>query len=110
MTSASGNSASKGRKSTRKGASKSTKRTSTGTRSRKRSSARKNVDSAVKNEVILIAIFAVAIFMFLCVMGLGGSMSAGIRNIMFGIFVSWTRFTSLLCRYSRYCARVRAYA
>ncbi len=86
MTSASGNSASKGRKSTRKGASKSTKRTSTGTRSRKRSSARKNVDSAVKNEVILIAIFAVTIFMFLCVMGLGGSMSAGIRNIMFGIF------------------------
>lgn len=86
MTSASGNSASKGRKNTRKGASKRTKRTSTGTRSRKRSSARKNVDSAVKSEVILIAIFAVAIFMFLCVMGLGGSMSAGIRNVMFGIF------------------------
>lgn len=86
MTSASGNSASKGRKNTRKGASKRTKRTSTGTRSRKRSSARKNVDSAVKSEVMLIAIFAVAIFMFLCVMGLGGSMSAGIRNVMFGIF------------------------
>lgn len=86
MTSASGNSALKGRKNTRKGASKRTKRTSTGTRSRKRSSARKNVDSAVKSEVILIAIFAVAIFMFLCVMGLGGSMSAGIRNVMFGIF------------------------
>lgn len=86
MTSASGNSASKVRKNTRKGASKRTKRTSTGTRSRKRSSARKNVDSAVKSEVILIAIFAVAIFIFLCVMGLGGSMSAGIRNVMFGIF------------------------
>lgn len=88
MASASGNRASKGRKNTRKGTSKSTKRTSTGTKSRKKSSAsaRKNVDSAVKSEVILIVIFAVAIFMFLCVMGLGGSMSAGIRNGMFGVF------------------------
>ena len=88
MTSASGNSASRGRKNTGKGTSRNTKRTSARTRSRKKSSAsaRKNVDSAVKSEVILIVIFAVAIFMFLCVMGLGGSMSAGIRNVMFGVF------------------------
>lgn len=88
MASASGNSASKGRKNTGKSASKNTKRTSTGSKSRKKSSAsvRKNVDSAVKSEVILIVIFAVAIFIFLCVMGLGGSMSAGIRNAMFGVF------------------------
>lgn len=88
MASASGNSASKSRKNTGKGASKNTKRTSNGTRNRKKSSAsaRKNVDSAVRSEAILIAIFAVAIFMFLCVMGLGGSMSAGIRNAMFGVF------------------------
>ncbi len=88
MASASGNSASRGRKNTGKGTSRNTKRTSARTRSRKKSSAsaRKNVDSAVKSEVILIVIFAVAIFMFLCVMGLGGSMSAGIRNVMFGVF------------------------
>ncbi len=89
MASTSGNSASRGRKSTGKGTSKNTKRTSAGTRSRKKSSAsaRKNVDIAVKNEVMLIVIFAVAIFMFLCVTGLiGGAMCTGIRNVMFGIF------------------------
>ncbi len=62
MASASGRSTSKSRTNARKGTSKNTKR-STNTRAKKR----KNVDIAVKNEVMLIVIFAVAIFTFLCV-------------------------------------------
>ncbi len=48
---------------------------------------RKDVDYAVKNEVMLIAIFAVAIFVFLCVIGvIKGTAANGIANIMFGLF------------------------
>lgn len=89
MASASGNSASRSRTNTRKSTSKSTKRASSGTRGKKTSakSVRENVDIAVKNEVMLIIIFAVAIFIFLCVIGLiNGAAAGGIRNIMFGLF------------------------
>lgn len=87
MASASGNSTSRSRKKARRGAPNSIRRTSARTGSRKKHSTRKNVDIAVKNEVMLIVIFAVAIFIFLCVTGLiGGSMCTGIRNVMFGIF------------------------
>ena len=89
MASASGNSTSRSRTNTTKATSKSTKKTTSGTRSRKApaKAARKNVDIAVKNEVMLIIIFAVAIFTFLCVTGLiHGTASVGIRNVMFGIF------------------------
>lgn len=82
MASASGRSASKSRTNTRKGTSKNTGRR-TGARGKKR----KNVDVAVKNEVILIVIFAAAIFTFLCVTGLiRGTAANGIRDIMFGLF------------------------
>ncbi len=82
MASASGRSTSKSRTNARKGTSKNTKR-STNTRAKKR----KNVDIAVKNEVMLIVIFAVAIFTFLCVTGLiHGTAANGIRDIMFGLF------------------------
>jgi len=41
----------------------------------------------VKNEVMLIVIFAAAIFIFLCVAGIiKGTASNGIRNVMFGVF------------------------
>ncbi len=56
---------------------------------KKRSSNRKReqVDVAVKNEVMLIVIFALAIFLFLCVTGIiKGTAANGIRNVMFGIF------------------------
>lgn len=82
MASASGKSTSKSRTNTNKGTSKNTRRT-TNTRGRKRN----NVDIAVKNEVMLIGIFAVAIFIFLCVTGLiHGAAASGVRDIMFGIF------------------------
>ena len=82
MASASGRSTSKSRTNAGKGASKNTRR-STNTRGKKR----KNVDIAVKNEVMLIVIFAVAIFTFLCVTGLiHGTAASGIRDIMFGMF------------------------
>lgn len=80
MASAAGRNTSKSRSA--KTASKNTKRKS-GTRGRKRS----QVDVAVKNEVMLIGIFAVAIFLFLCVTGLiQGAAAGGIRDIMFGVF------------------------
>lgn len=82
MASASGRSTSKSRTNARKGTSKNTGR-NTNTRGKKR----KNVDIAVKNEVMLIVIFAMAIFTFLCVTGLiHGTAASGIRDIMFGMF------------------------
>lgn len=82
MASASGRSTSKSRTNARKGASKNTRRNSS-TRGKKRN----NVDIAVKNEVMLIVIFAMAIFAFFCVTGLiHGTAANGIRDIMFGLF------------------------
>lgn len=88
MASAAGNGTSRSRTNTRKNTSKNTKKTS-GTRSKKSSAkvTRKNVDIAVKNEVMLIVIFAAAIFTFLCVTGLiRGTASTAISNVMFGLF------------------------
>ncbi|MDE7324245.1 MAG: DNA translocase FtsK [Lachnospiraceae bacterium] len=90
MASASGNSASRSRTNTKKSTStKNAKRTASGTRGKKAPArpTRENVDIAVKNEVMLIFIFAVAIFIFLCVIGLiHGAAATGISNIMFGLF------------------------
>lgn len=48
---------------------------------------RKEVDVAVKNEVLLISIFAIAIFVFLCVIGvIKGIVATAIQDAMFGIF------------------------
>lgn len=88
MASASGNSTSRSRTNTKKNTSKNTKKAS-GTRNKKTSAktTRKNVDIAVKNEVMLIVIFAAAIFTFLCVIGLiHGTAAVGISNVMFGLF------------------------
>ena len=89
MASASGNSTSRGRTNTNKNTSKGTRKASSSTRKRKTSSkaSRKNVDIAVKNEVMLIVIFAAAIFTFLCVIGvIRGAAATGISNAMFGMF------------------------
>ncbi len=93
MASASGNSTSRGRtntkKSTSKSTSKGTRKTTSNSRGRKAPAkkARKNVDVAVKSEVVLILIFAAAIFMFLCIVGLiHGAAATGISNVMFGVF------------------------
>lgn len=89
MASASQNHASRSRTNTKKSTSKSTangtRRTSSRTKSRR--AARKSVDIAVKNEVMLIVIFAAAIFIFLCIIGIiKGAAATGISNAMFGIF------------------------
>ncbi len=82
MASASGRSTPKSRTNTAKGKSKNTRR-STNTRGKKR----KHVDIAVKNEVMLIVIFAIAIFTFLCVTGIiHGTAAGGIKDVMFGLF------------------------
>ncbi|MDE7265930.1 MAG: DNA translocase FtsK [Lachnospiraceae bacterium] len=94
MASASGKSTSRSRATANKGTAKNTKNTgkrTTGTNTRQtvdsRGGARKDVDMAVKNEVMLIGIFAIAIFVFLCVTGLiHGAAANGIRNVMFGLF------------------------
>lgn len=45
------------------------------------------MDIAVKNEVMLIIVFAAAIFIFLCVANIiHGSAAEGIRDVMFGLF------------------------
>ena len=96
MASASGNSTSRSRTNTRKNTkssaakstSKGAKRSTSNSRGRKPSKAsRQNVDIAVKSEVMLIVIFAAAIFMFLCIIGvIHGAAATGISNVMFGVF------------------------
>lgn len=93
MASASGNRTSRSRTNTKgstsKSSSKGTRKTTTSSRSKKTpaKTSRKNVDIAVKSEVILIIIFAAAIFMFLCIIGLiHGAAATGISNVMFGVF------------------------
>ncbi len=44
------------------------------------------MDVAIRNEIILIALFAAAIFLFLCNFGIAGVMGNTISDIMFGIF------------------------
>ncbi len=93
MASASGNRTSRSRTNTKgstsKSSSKGTRKTTASSRSKKTpaKTSRKNVDIAVKSEVILIIIFAAAIFMFLCIIGLiHGAAATGISNVMFGVF------------------------
>ena len=89
MASATENRASRSRTNTKKSTSRSTAKGSrkTSSKARGRKAARKSVDIAVKNEVMLIVIFAAAIFIFLCITGIiKGAAATGISNAMFGIF------------------------
>ncbi|MDE7183728.1 MAG: DNA translocase FtsK, partial [Lachnospiraceae bacterium] len=89
MASATENRASRGRTNTKKSTSRSTANGArkTTSKARGRTAARKSVDIAVKNEVMLIVIFAAAIFIFLCITGIvKGAAATGISNAMFGIF------------------------
>lgn len=89
MASATENRASRSRTNTKKSTSRSTANGSrkTTSKARGRTAARKSVDIAVKNEVMLIVIFAAAIFIFLCITGIiKGAAATGISNAMFGIF------------------------
>ncbi len=44
------------------------------------------MDVAIRNEIILIALFAVAVFLFLCNFGIAGVMGNTVSDVMFGIF------------------------
>ena len=94
MASANGKKSSGGRTANGKSSSRGTGK-STGTRrtsaksagGRKKGKTRNQVDIAVKSEVMLIIVFAIAIFAFLCVINLiHGAAAEGIRDVMFGIF------------------------
>lgn len=70
------------------GTRKSTKAKSKASSQRgKKKNVKKDVDIAVKNEVLLISIFAIAIFTFLCVIGvIQGTVANMIQYFMFGLF------------------------
>ncbi|MEZ3445617.1 MAG: DNA translocase FtsK [Lachnospiraceae bacterium] len=89
MASASGKSTSRSRTNTKSSTSKGNRKTTSNARGKKAAAktSRQNVDVAVKSEVMLIIIFAAAIFMFLCIVGLiHGAAATGISNVMFGVF------------------------
>lgn len=68
------------------------KSTSRSKSNQKASSARNNsrksepMDTAIRNEVFLIVLFAVAVFLFVCNFGVAGVFGDTISDIMFGIF------------------------
>lgn len=87
MASGQGNRSGAGRKKT---AGRNTSRSSSSTR-RKTGNSRaprqsEPMDRAIKNEVILIGVFALAVFLFLCNFGIGGVIGDTISDVMFGMF------------------------
>lgn len=68
-----------GRPSSRASAAKGTKRNA------KASRQAKPMDSEIKNEVILIGVFALAVFLFLCNFGVVGTAGDIVSNVMFGL-------------------------
>lgn len=64
-----------------------TRKTNTSDRSRNRNQRQSEpMDVAIKSEVILIALFALCVFLFLCNFGIVGVMGNAISGVMFGIF------------------------
>ncbi len=66
-----------------------TRKTNTSGKSRSRSQNQRQsepMDVAIKSEVILIALFALCVFLFLCNFGIIGVMGNAISGVMFGIF------------------------
>ncbi len=67
--------------------SNSTRKSNTSGRSRNRNQRQSEpMDVAIKSEVILIALFALCVFLFLCNFGIVGVMGNAISGVMFGIF------------------------
>ena len=65
----------------------STRKTNTSGQSRNRNQRQSEpMDVAIKSEVILIALFALCVFLFLCNFGIVGVMGNAISGVMFGIF------------------------
>ena len=65
--------------------SNSTRKTNTSGQSRNQRQS-EPMDVAIKSEVILIALFALCVFLFLCNFGIAGIMGNAISGVMFGIF------------------------
>ena len=64
-----------------------TRKTNTSGQSRNRNQHQSEpMDVAIKSEVILIALFALCVFLFLCNFGIVGVMGNAISGVMFGIF------------------------
>ena len=64
-----------------------TRKTNTSGQSRDRNQRQSEpMDVAIKSEVILIAMFALCVFLFLCNFGIAGVMGNAISGVMFGIF------------------------
>ena len=64
-----------------------TRKTNTSGQSRNRNQRQSEpMDVAIKSEVILIALFALCVFLFLCNFGMIGVMGNAISGVMFGIF------------------------
>lgn len=58
----------------------------TGSSSRNNSRKSEPMDTAIRNEVFLIVLFAGAVFLFICNFGIAGVVGDTISNIMFGVF------------------------
>lgn len=70
----------------RSGSSRSTSSGRKKTAKKRVSAQREPLDSAIKNEVILIGVFALAVFLFLCNFGIVGVAGDIVSGIMFGLF------------------------
>ncbi len=77
---------------TKRGGSSGGRRSTSGTSYKKSSASSKNsrssepIDSAIRSEIWLIVLFAVAVFLFLCNFGIIGVVGNAISDVMFGIF------------------------
>ena len=65
---------------------KNTQSRSTASKSNRNYSKKQEINSEIKNELILIGILAVAILLFLCNFGVIGSFGNAVKDVMFGIF------------------------
>lgn len=70
----------------RKGTSRSTSSGRKRTAARGTAGRREPIDSAIRNEVILIGVFALAVFLFLCNFGIVGVAGEAVSGMMFGLF------------------------
>ena len=89
-----------GKKTTRSKGKTSTKRTTkqAATTRRKSSQNRETVDSAVTNEIILIGIFAAAIFLFLCNINvIRGDVGEFVKSVLFGLFGVLAYIVPIIC-------------
>ena len=74
-----------GKKSTSSSRTRSSSRTKSGSK-KKQTKGRKQEERAIANEIILIAVFALCVLLFLCNFGVIGPVGNAVSSVMFGIF------------------------